>query len=67
MCSIGDQGDVGWVGSVIKVGCVNGVSLQFSGVDVDVATVGGGIRLYVEVGVVIVDPEFGLIVNEVCD
>ena len=67
LCCVGNERNVGRVGSIIMVRCVDGIMLKFGGIDIDVTTVGVGIGLNVEIGVIIIDPKFRLIVEEMGD
>ena len=65
MVEIWDKGCVGRVWAIIIVFVIDGVSSDSATVDVDVPSVKERIVFKVEVGVKVVDPKYGLIVDEV--
>ena len=60
-----NKGCVGRVWSIIVVFIIDGVSSDAATVDIDVPSVEERVAFIVEVGVKIVDPEHGLMVDEV--
>ena len=64
MVEIWNKGCVGRVWSIIVVFIIDGVSSDAATVDVDVPSIKEGIAFIVEVGVEVVDPQDGLIVDK---
>ena len=65
MVEIWDKGCVGRVWAIIKVFVINGVSSDAATVDVDVPSVKERVAFKVKIGVEVVDPKHGLMVDEV--
>ena len=65
MVEIWDKGCVGRVWSIIVVFVIDGVSSDLATVDVDVPSVKERVVFIVEVGVKVVNPKYGLMVDEV--
>ena len=65
MVKIWNKGGVGGVRAIIVGFIINGVSGDLATIDVDVPPVKERIAFIVEVGVKVVDPKHGLMVDEV--